>query len=106
MNKIVFNVLFQEKKYIIVKNIPEVNALLYKVKHMIKISPITFPNGEPTKSDIGSTYLKDNGELVIIKSLKPSEEIVKATEIEDNKETKMDGETIRKLERLKWIRFY
>ena len=34
----------------IVANTPPVNALLWKVKHLIKITPVTFPNVSVSKS--------------------------------------------------------
>ncbi|GLV43748.1 uncharacterized protein CBL_06928 [Carabus blaptoides fortunei] len=51
----------------IVKNIPENNAMLWKIKHLIKIAPITFPNGVPTEDDLDCTHLRENGELVVNK---------------------------------------
>ena len=40
-------IFFQEKKHAIVKNIPEVNAILWQVKHLIKIIPLKFPKNLP-----------------------------------------------------------
>ena len=41
----------------VVKNIPEVNAMLWRVKHVIRIDPITFPDGQPTKDDLDGWQL-------------------------------------------------
>jgi hypothetical protein len=51
-------------------NTVEVNSTLYKVKHMVKVLPITFVNGYPTEQDIGNTQINlETGELKIIKPL-------------------------------------
>ncbi|XP_064637275.1 uncharacterized protein LOC135493689 isoform X2 [Lineus longissimus] len=53
-------------EYVIVKN-SEFNAQnLKKVKHLIKIVPITFPNGLPKdESDYPHTLLKETGEFIV-----------------------------------------
>lgn len=38
----------------IFKNTPSQNRELWRVKHMIEIRPLIFPNGEPTMDDINS----------------------------------------------------
>ncbi|KAJ8945676.1 hypothetical protein NQ318_012394 [Aromia moschata] len=53
--------------YVVIKNIPENNNRLWKVKHLVKITPITFPDGFPSESD--RTVLHENGELRIIKTI-------------------------------------
>ncbi|XP_066994270.1 large ribosomal subunit protein uL30m [Anabrus simplex] len=88
----------------IVKNIPENNARLWKIKHLVKITPITFPYGPPTEEDIGSTYLKENGELIVARKVKLDGSRLKASEEFENDQTKLDGETLRKDSRLKWLR--
>lgn len=83
------------------KNIPENNQRLWKIKHAIKIVPITFPDGFPTPTDC--TYLKENGELRIIKTINNLE---KKLELVENfkKDTKLlDGDTLRRHLRLKWL---
>ncbi|KAK6642796.1 hypothetical protein RUM43_004298 [Polyplax serrata] len=66
------------KDVIIVKNIPQINAMLWKVKHLVDIKPITY-QGELPEDSCG-TYLRDNGELVISPSLRTSPESFKRTE--------------------------
>ena len=41
----------------VVKNIPEVNALLWRVKHVIRVDPVTFPDGAPSKDDLDGWQL-------------------------------------------------
>jgi large subunit ribosomal protein L30 len=49
--------LFQKSDIAIVKNIPEVNEILWKIKHLVKITPIQCPNGMPDEGDYEGTYL-------------------------------------------------
>jgi large subunit ribosomal protein L30 len=73
------------------------------VKHLIKIEPITFPFGEPTENDINHTYMKLNGECIVVKEI--GEEKPKSLEAADkvhNDPKKLDGETLRRDTRLKW----
>lgn len=86
----------------IVKNIPENNARLWKVKHLVKIVPIVFPYGEPTKDDIKHTVLKENGQCLVIKKLEPKQEQVEALEAFVNDVKRMDPPTIKKDARYKW----
>lgn len=90
----------KSNEYVIVKNIPEINALLWRVKHLVKIVPITFPNGFP--EDSNGTYLKDNGELVVAKRLQPVESRVEALEQFQKDPKKLDGDTLRRESRKKW----
>nr|XP_002120418.1 uncharacterized protein LOC100175065 [Ciona intestinalis] len=48
-------------------NSTKMNEILWGIKHLIKIQPVRMPQGEPTKSDIGYTQLKLNGEFEIKK---------------------------------------
>ncbi|XP_018325387.1 39S ribosomal protein L30, mitochondrial isoform X2 [Agrilus planipennis] len=85
----------------IVKNIPEVNAKLWRIKHLIKVVPITFPNGPPTESN--GTFLKENGELVVTRKLEPLKEKLDATENFQMNPRKMDGDTLRRRMLKKWL---
>ncbi|CAH1972795.1 unnamed protein product [Acanthoscelides obtectus] len=87
--------------YTVVKNIPEINHRLWKVKHVIKIAPITFPDGLPTKDDV--TYLKENGELQIIKKIGPLEERMKLADAFRSDVKRLDGDTLRRDSRKKWL---
>jgi hypothetical protein len=54
--------------YVIKPNIKEINDLLWLCKHIVKIMPIKFKNGYPTKDDYGNTKLNlETGEFEVIK---------------------------------------
>ncbi|CAG9110173.1 hypothetical protein JYU34_010897 [Plutella xylostella] len=93
----------EEERVTIVKNIPEVNARLWKIKHLIKVTPITFPYGEPSKDDIKHTLLKENGECIVIKQLEPNPKAIEALDKFDSNPKKMDSTTIKLDSRLKWV---
>ncbi|XP_063547652.1 large ribosomal subunit protein uL30m [Cydia strobilella] len=92
----------EETRVTIVKNIPEYNARLWKVKHLIKVTPITFPYGEPAPEDIEHTILKENGQCIVTKTLAPQPEQIQALENFDNNKKKMDSTTIKRDSRHKW----
>uniref|UniRef100_A0A182ITJ7 Large ribosomal subunit protein uL30m n=1 Tax=Anopheles atroparvus TaxID=41427 RepID=A0A182ITJ7_ANOAO len=98
--------LFENNAVAVVKNIPENNARLWKVKHLVEIQPITFKYGEPTEGDIERTFLKEDGECVVVRKLEAVEvantRLSAAEEIRHAKQ-RMDGETLRKDSRLKWL---
>lgn len=90
----------------IVKNIPEVNAMLWKVKHLIDIKPIVFPYGEPTANDINYSFLKENGECVVTKEINIDEKRLVAREEFDKRPEKLDGPTLARNARKKWLGGY
>uniref|UniRef100_A0A182LS15 39S ribosomal protein L28, mitochondrial n=1 Tax=Anopheles culicifacies TaxID=139723 RepID=A0A182LS15_9DIPT len=76
------------------------------MKHLVEILPITYKYGEPTQDDIERTFLKEDGECVVIRKLEAAEEVnIKITAAEEirNAKERMDGETLRKDSRLKWL---
>jgi large subunit ribosomal protein L30 len=87
----------------VVKNIPENNARLWKVKHLVKISPITFPYGEPKEADINYTFLKENGECLVTKEIEIKPEKVEAAENFLKDSNRLDGKRLKKDSRLKWL---
>ncbi|KAL3270694.1 hypothetical protein HHI36_021222 [Cryptolaemus montrouzieri] len=84
---------------VILKNMKETNMKLWKIKHLIQIKPVTFPNGFP--EDTNGTYLEENGELVIIQKIS-SEKMQLAEQFQKNV-GKMDGDTLRRDSRKKWL---
>lgn len=90
-----------DRNVTIVKNIPENNARLWKVKHLIEITPIHFPQGEPTMDDINHTFLKENGDCIVIKNIDSLNQRMEAAEKKDPKE--LDPETLKKESRLRWL---
>lgn len=73
---------------------------------MIKITPITFPYGEPTIDDIKHTVLKENGQCIVTKTLMPSKDQIAALEEFDKNPKKMNSDTIKRDSRLKWNNAY
>ncbi|KAI5642410.1 hypothetical protein NE865_05437 [Phthorimaea operculella] len=96
----------EEERVAIVKNIPENNVRLWKIKHLVQITPIVFPYGEPTEQDIKHTVLKESGQCIVTKTLEPVPEQVKALEAFDADAKKMDSTTIKKDSRYKWNNAY
>lgn len=85
------------------KNIPEVNAMLWKVKHLIKIEAITFPFGEPTLKEVEHTYLRENGECLVIKEIgRDFDKRVKAAKIFHRDTKKLKTSTLTRDSRLAW----
>lgn len=70
------------------------------------MTPIVFPYGEPSKSDINYTVLKENGECLVIKQLEPAPKQVEALEAFDGNVKKMNSTTIKKDSRYKWNNAY
>ncbi|XP_065200442.1 uncharacterized protein mRpL30 [Planococcus citri] len=64
----------------IVMNDQETNKKLWQVKHLVEITPITFPDGYPEDGDISKCRLYENGEMRIDKSNEPAKECIEATE--------------------------
>lgn len=88
----------------IVKNIPEINAMLWKVKHLIKIEAVQFPYGEPTTEDIDHTYLRENGDCLVIKEI--GKDHAKRLEAAINfykDPKKLSESTLQRDSRLKWV---
>ncbi|XP_068157664.1 large ribosomal subunit protein uL30m [Drosophila tropicalis] len=89
--------------FTVVKNIPENNARLWKIKHLIKVTPITFPYGEPSAEDVKYTILKENGECLVTKEIGPVEKRMDARESFDQQPKRLDTDLLRKDARLKWL---
>ncbi|EDW26865.1 GL14759 [Drosophila persimilis] len=93
----------KQSDYTVVKNIPENNARLWKIKHLIKVTPVTFPYGEPTAQDVKYTILKDNGECLVTKDIGQVEVRTEAREAFDQQPKRLDTDLLRKDSRLKWL---
>lgn len=87
----------------IVKNIPEMVAKLWKIKHLVQILPITFPHGYPEDGDFSSGYLdKHTGEFFVHKNL-ADERTIKATEEFISDPLRVDADTLIKKLRDRWL---
>lgn len=87
----------------VVKNIPEVNAMLWKIKHLVSVQPILFPYGEPTEKDINYTVLKENGDCIVTKEIKIEPERIEATEQFEKRLDRMDTTTLKRDSRMRWL---
>ncbi|GFT29922.1 39S ribosomal protein L30 [Nephila pilipes] len=91
-------------KYAIVKNTASNNKFLWSIKHLIRVKPITFPDGFPTEEDAYSTFLKQTGELIVTPRLKINpEDLGRDPDVERKK---LDPRSIREDLRLKWNQGY
>lgn len=96
-------ILFQGVKNIaVVKNSPQTNAMLWKIKHLVEIKPITFPYGEPTPNDINHTVLRETGECIVTKEIAVDVKRIEAYDKYKSNPAKITNQTIEKDSRLKW----
>lgn len=93
--------------FTIVKNIPENNARLWKVKHLVKIDPIDFPQGVPNESNKHLAYIKDDGECVIANDDKKRVVArIEAIEVFQNDSKQMSTDNLKRDSRMKWLNPY
>lgn len=98
--------LFQIRDVAIVKNTPENNALLWKIKHLVTVEPISFPYGEPTEEDIAHTKLKEDGKCIVHKKIGVDDKRLEVTEKVLNDPIRLDRKTLEREAMLKWVRHY
>ena len=92
--------MFQKYEPVIHKNTPMTNARIAKVKHLVKVIPITFPNGLPEdESDLHHCILRPDGALEIKKRLSPVEEKLTSEEDQLKELWTMDDATVAKATR-------
>ena len=80
--------------------------MLWQVKHLIRITPVTLPQGLPADGDTTGAQLRENGELTFSRSLKQI--AAAAATIPQSQPSPgvcdMDGETLKKHLRIKWMK--
>jgi len=93
----------ERRSIAIVKNTPEINANLYKIKHLIEIKPITFKYGFPQDPKQG--FLKENGEVISYNLLESDKIELEEAEkqIDDLKKRSVDGPTLKHRLRRNWF---
>lgn len=91
----------QNNQCAIVINSEQMNKTLWKIKHLVTITPITFPDGIPEEKDIPNCHLHKNGELRIQSSV--NIERLKATEEFQKSIDRIDKETIQNYTRKLWL---
>lgn len=79
------------------------NARLWRVKHLIKITPIQTPDGLPEKGDYWGTHLDTEGVFRVSKRLKPDVKRIEATENFEKLTKRVDRETVEQNCRYKWL---
>ncbi|CAN8012968.1 unnamed protein product [Ixodes pacificus] len=81
----------------IVKNTPFMCRMLWRVKHLVRVTPITFPDGEPREGEYTGTHLGRDG---VFRRVPHIDELrLAATEPERKK---LDGKEIAKVLHLAW----
>jgi len=79
--------------------------MLYKIKHLIEITPITLPDGLP--DDPSKAFLKENGELVVYNKLSTHGD-VELKDVEPDvwalRKRSIDTLTMKKRLNLNWYR--
>ncbi|XP_011302248.1 39S ribosomal protein L30, mitochondrial [Fopius arisanus] len=85
----------------IVKNIPEICAQLWKVKHLIKVTPLNQPGKLPEDNDIHATWLMENGDLLLTPRVDPVREQLTMDHVRNPK--RLDGETLSFELRMRWL---
>ncbi|KAK3927558.1 39S ribosomal protein L30, mitochondrial [Frankliniella fusca] len=94
----------EDKNHIVIlKNHQAICEDLWKVKHVVKITPITFPNGEPTEDDIDRTLLTPDGQMIVSDAVRPDPKRVQAQEEFLNHPLRLDGKTLSEQSRHKWV---
>ncbi|XP_053951586.1 39S ribosomal protein L30, mitochondrial [Anastrepha ludens] len=93
----------KQSNFTVVKNIPDVNAMLWKIKHLIKVTPVTFPYGEPTANDLKHTILKENGECIVTKEIGPVVQRLEAAEAFETDPNRLDTDLLKRDARMKWL---
>lgn len=86
---------------VIVKNTPEMCGLLWKVKHLVKITPIKLPDKLPDPDDLGGSYLHENGTFYVTPKVDPLR--IESTEEFENNPKKLDSLRIGEKLRLQWL---
>ncbi|KAL2723810.1 hypothetical protein V1477_019042 [Vespula maculifrons] len=86
---------------VVVKNIPEVCAMLWKVKHLVKIIPVKLPDKLPNPDDFGGSYLHPNGTFYVVPKIDPLR--VESTEKFENNPKKLESSKISEKLRLQWL---
>ncbi|KAE9556233.1 hypothetical protein FO519_000572 [Halicephalobus sp. NKZ332] len=77
------------------KNTHSINNELWRIKHLIELRPLTFPNGEPTEADINHTSVLPDGRCIIDRNLNVTADSIKI--MDENKQF-TSGQLSRKLQ--------
>ncbi|KAI4491314.1 hypothetical protein M0802_010247 [Mischocyttarus mexicanus] len=86
---------------VILKNTPEICAMLWKVKHLVKITPIKLPDKLPDTDEFGGSYLHENGTFYVFPKIDPLR--VESTEKFINNPKKLEHLRVKEQLRLQWL---
>lgn len=86
----------------IVKNIPEVNKYLWKIKHLVSIVPIQCPQGMPQDDKLGGSYLHDNGLFQVCPELKVDETRLTLLQKYENNPKRLKTDVLKRYLRYRW----
>ncbi|XP_076755184.1 mitochondrial ribosomal protein L30 [Xylocopa sonorina] len=86
---------------VFVKNIPEVCAELWKIKHLIKVIPVKLPEKLPDVDDQTEFRVDEMGKVRVTGKVDPAR--YQATMEARNSIKRMDGKDISEKLRLKWL---
>ncbi|XP_043276148.1 39S ribosomal protein L30, mitochondrial [Venturia canescens] len=87
----------------IVKNTPQMCAFLWKIKHLLKVTPINTPEQLPDETKC-STWLQENGDLLVAPKIDPAREAATQAFITDRK--RMDRPYLNDWMRRSWLNGY
>lgn len=94
---------FQPGEVAIVRNTTKTNEDLYKIKHLIKVTPIRTPNGVPDEGDLGAGYLREDGTFIYSKKLIPDPQRLRLAEDFKTEPSRLDSPTLIKESRDRWL---
>ncbi|XP_054008253.1 39S ribosomal protein L30, mitochondrial [Hylaeus anthracinus] len=95
---------FVQSKYtrVFVKNTPEMCAKLWKIKHLIKITPVKLPEKLPIVDELSDVYVNDFGTLTCYGKLDPVR--YEATVNAQKCPKRLAYSTISEKLRLQWVK--
>lgn len=94
---------FQENDPIFVKNTPEMCAMLWRVKHLVKINPVVLPKNLPSKvDDLTEFYVHEDGRVYVTGKIDPAR--YQATIDARTSIKRLNSETVSEQLRLMWLK--
>nr|CAG4638095.1 EOG090X0EYV [Chydorus sphaericus] len=87
-----------------IANTPNNCHKLWKVKHLVRITPVTIPQGLPEDGDFSGAQIQDNGVLKFVPKLKNDAKNSPILLQPQDKKDFLDGETLKKELRLQWLK--
>jgi len=90
-------------KRVAVPNMTHYTSLLYQVKHLVRVTPVSFPNGVPSEAEFDArmTRVTDKGEFIHHPKIKETSDQVEAGEANSEKML-IQEKTFRRKAQLDW----